>query len=277
MKKLWFSLVILLVSTQLFSQVKLNLTFQAETMTYTVSMVSDATYTEPKNMVGAVQIVLRSKFNVNFTPIITSRIEGVIWADNAYVDYPAATPEYTYACIALANGPTKKIQFTAGQELPLFSFKNAGGECPGLIELVANEDPQVQLVKASGYNVTQSLSVLGARGNAYAGILNGSIECLVSNTKTIQEKVIEELQIAPVPADRLVTISWENLNEIHKRVELVIMDNKGREVYREKVSGVKGKNVLEIDVSNWFSGVYTMRFQFENAGQTRGWHFMVIR
>ena len=207
MKKLWFSLALLTASCTLFSQVKFNLTYKPDTKTYTVSIIPEAAYPEPKNMVGTAQVVLRSKYNQNFTPIITSLVDGLIWSDNAYVDFPANAPEYTYACIALANGPTKKIHFLSEQEVPLFSFKNAGGDCPGLIELVSNDDPLVQAVLSSGYNVTQNLPILGARGNAYAGILNGSVECTLSGAKEINDKTISAVQIAPVPADRRVTIS----------------------------------------------------------------------
>jgi hypothetical protein len=277
MKKFWFSLVLLSFSSSLFAQVKLNLAYQQETQIYTVSIIPETNYPEPKNMLGSAQIVLRAKFSENFTPIITSLVEGLIWADNAYVDYPADTPEYTFVSIALANGPTKKIQFETDKEVALFSFKNAGGDCPGLIELVSNDNPVVQAVRASGYNVTQNLGVLGARGNACSGILNGSIECAVSGISVTNDRIIGDVQIAPVPADRRVTINWQNLSEVNQRMEIVITDSRSREVFREKINGSKGENSLNVDVNTWPSGVYNFRFQFDSGGQTRGWHFMVVR
>ncbi len=277
MKKFWFSLVLLSFSSSLFGQVKFNLSYKIETQTYIVSVIPETNYTEPKNMVGSAQIVLRANFNENFAPIITSLVDGLTWADNAYVDYPAEVPKYTFVCIALVNGPTKKIQFTTDKEVELFSFKNAGGDCPGLIELVSNDDQIVQQVRASGYNVTQNLSVLGAKGNAYAGILNGVVECSVSGTTIANDRNIGNIQIAPVPADRRVTITWENLHDIKQRMEIVITDSKSREVFREKVGGIKGENALNVDVSNWPSGVYNFRFQFDSGGQTRAWRFMVMR
>jgi hypothetical protein len=277
MKKFWFSLVLLSFSGSLFSQVKFNLTYQLETQTYIVSVIPETNYPEPKNMIGSAQIVLRAKFSENFTPVITSLVEGLVWADNAYVDYPVESPEYTFVCIALANGPTKKIQFSTDKEVALFSFKNANGDCPGRIELISNEDEMVQTVRTSGYNVTQNLGVLGARGNAYAGVLNGTIECSVTGTKMTNDRILGDILIAPVPADKRITISWENQQDVKQRIEMVIMDSKAREVYREKVDGIKGENSLNVDVSSWASGVYTVRFQFDSGGQTRGWHFMVMR
>lgn len=277
MKKFWFSLLLLSFSGSLFCQVKFNLNYQSETKTYTVSVVPEASYPEPKNTVSSAQIVLRAKFNENFTPIITSLVDGLIWTDNSYIDYPKDAPQYTYVCVALANGPTKKIHFVSGIEIPLFSIKNAGGECPGLIELISNDDAMVQEVRASGFNVTQHLGVLGARGNAYAGVQNGIVECLESSSTTTADAIIGEMQIAPVPADRRVTIRWHNLSELSPRMEMVITDSRTREVYREKVSSNKGENSVNIDVGNWLSGMYNIRFQLDHGGQTRGWHFMVLR
>ncbi len=276
MKKFCFLLVFLSFNGSLFAQVKLNLSYQSETQIYTVSVIPETTYSEPKNMIGSAQIVLRAKFNENFTPIITSRVDGLIWADNSYVDFPADAPEYTYACIALANGPTKKIQFLSDTEVPLFSFKNAGGDCPGLIELISNDDPLVQAVLSSGYNVTQNLPILGARGNAYAGILNGVVECAVSGSKEFNDQIIGDVQIAPVPADKRVTIAWQNLDDM-RHMEMVITDSRSREVFREKISSFKGENALNVDVSSWSSGMYNIRFHLGSGRQTRGWHFMVIR
>ncbi len=277
MKKFWFSLLLLCFAGNLFGQVKFNLSFQAETQTYTVSVMPETTFAEPKNMLGSAQIVLRAKYSENFTPIISSLVEGLVWADNAYIDFPSDAPEFVYVCVALVNAPTKKIPLTAGKQVDLFSFKNAGGTCPGLIELVANEDPQVQTVRAANFNVTQHFGVLGARGNAYAGIVNGMAECTVSGAADANNKMIDEVQIAPIPADMRVTVSWLNQMDLGQRMEMVITDSKSGEVYREKMSGSKGVNSVNVDVSSWKSGVYYVRFQFANGLQTRGWHFMVMR
>lgn len=278
MKKSFFSLLFLLFAGGLFAQVKFNLSFQEETRTYTLSIMPEKTYAEPANLLGSAQIVFRAGFGENFSPIITSLVDGLIWTDNSYVDYPADKPEYTYVCIALANGPTKKISLSEGKEIALFSFKNANGDCPGPVELVSNDDPQVQAVRASGYNVTQHFGVLGARGNAFSGCLNQLVECAQSTqVKSADNRKIDGIQISPIPADRRVTIQWENNVELQQRTEMVICDNHGREVYREKISNSKGEASISVDVSQWTAGPYNVRFQFDSGGQTRGWHFMVMR
>jgi hypothetical protein len=277
MKKFWFPLFLLSLSGNLFAQVKFNLSYQAATQTYTVSVVPETTYPEPKNTLGSAQVVVRAKFSSGFTPAITSLVDGVVWADNSYIDFPVESPEYTFVCIALVNGPTRKIILSEGKEVPLFSFKNAGGDCPGMLELMPNDDPMVQTIRAASYNVTQHFGVLGARGNAFSGILEGAAECTLSGTHNLNDQLVEDVQISPIPADKRVTLRWQNSSEISQRMEMVVTDSRSREIYREKMTGSKGESTVNVDVSSWAAGVYYVRFQFDNGRQTRGWHFMVMR
>lgn len=278
MKIPFFSFLLLFLTDSLLAQVKFNLGFTEATQTYTVSVLSEVNYPKPKNILGSAQIVIRAKYSENFTPLITSMLEGTVWTDNAYIDFPMDAPEYTYVCVSLANGPVKEIPLEAGEEVILFSFKNAGANCPGVLELAPNSDEQVLAVRSAGYNVTQHFGLLGARGNAYSGNEQSVVECTeLSGAKDLERRIVDNIHISPVPADRQVVVQWVNLTDIRQNAEILVYDNKGREVHRERIAGAKGAASILLDVGRWAAGLYTLRFQFDKGGQTQGWHFMVMR
>lgn len=277
MKQIMLAFFALLLSSQGFAQVNLNLSYHAETKVYTVSILPDITWQAPKNMLASAQVVLKVPYDTEFTPGITSLVDGLVWADNAYVENPAGAPGFTFVCIALVNGPTTKIELLEGKEFPLFSFVNAGGDCVGLVELLLNDDSRVQAVRAAGMNITQHMAILGARGNGVSGIENSSVDCSpASGVVDVPEKLIEDVKIAPVPADKSVTIQWTQLSELNVYKQVVICDVQGREVLREKIGQGKGGHSLQLNVENWQSGMYRVRFMFDNGQQTQAWNMMVI-
>lgn len=270
-------LVVLLTSGFLFGQVKFNLGYQPETGQYTVSMLPELSWPAPKNQVGSAQIVLRVASDAEFTPGITSLIPDAVWADNAYVEQTAAAPGYTFVCIALVSGRTDKIAFVEGEEVPLFSFVNAGGGCAGVVELLPNDDPMVAAVVAEGFNITQHIGVLGARGNACTGVINGTTDCgATSGSQEAKAVLIETVQVSPVPASEQVLIRWYMPVEDDERVEMVMVDQLGREVFREKVASVRGEHALLIPVKNWQSGIYRLSFQFSGGRRTKSWNVVVL-
>jgi hypothetical protein len=259
------------------AQVKFNLSYQEATKVYTVSVVPETTWEKPKNMLSSAQVVFRVDADKEFIPGITSLVEGLIWTDNAYIEQPAGAAGYTFVCVSLVNGPTSKIALTAEQEIPLFSFVNSGNGCAGKVELLTNDDPMVQVVRGAGFNVTQHFAVLGARGNAFAGLVNGDVDCSPASGVNEQAvKIIDEVKIAPVPSDKTVTIQWTLLSEQPGLRQMVICDEQGREVLREKISDGTGQHTRNVDVENWQAGLYRVRFVFENNQQTQSWNLMVI-
>lgn len=243
-------------------QVRFNLSYQPDTKKYTVSIAPQKTWSAPMNKTGSGQIILRVASDVAFVPAITSHVEGIIWADNAYIENPKQAPGSTFVAIAMVNGPTDKINFTEGVEFPLFSFVNAAGGCPGLIELTANDDPVIQSVITAGFNVTQHLAVLGARGNAYAGIGQGKVDCgLVSGIDETGENGFENIRVMPLPADEQVTVYWNRVNDNQGAVQLVVFNMAGQEIYRNEAPASKGESFQTIIVKNWKSGLYQLAFQ----------------
>lgn len=266
----------LLLSTMVSAQVKFNLSYDGTTKVYTVSVLPEVTWNTPLNMVNTAQIVLRVDEGSTFTPGITSLVDGLIWADNAYVEQPEVAPGYAFVCIALVNGPTSKIGIANDKEVPLFSFVNVGGGCVGKIALLDNNDPMVQAVRNKGYNVTQNLPVLGARGNAFSGVLNSEVDCALSSSIKEEPRLIDEVMVSPVPADKVVNVQWTQVTEQHELRQIVVFDAKGTEVLRERISNGKGPHTLTIQVENWQAGLYRLRFVSDKGHQTKAWNLMVI-
>jgi len=267
---------VMLLSTLVSAQVKLNLSYDAATKVYTVSALPEVTWNAPLNMINTAQIVLRVDAGVPFTPGITTLVDGLIWADNAYVELPDVAPGYTFVCISLVNGPTTKIGIANEKEVPLFAFTNVGGDCVGKIALLDNSDPMVQAVRANGYNITQNLPILGAKGNAFAGVLTSSVDCAVSSSTKEEPRLIDGVMVSPVPADKTVNVQWTQVSDQHALRQIVVCDAKGSEVLRERISNGKGPHALTIQVENWQAGLYRLRFVSDQGHQTKAWNLMVI-
>ena len=124
MKNIVMLMGALMISSILSAQVKFNLTYQEATQVYTLSIIPEASWEYPKNMINSAQIVLRVDATADFVPGITSLVPGLVWADNAYIEQSPSAPDYTFVCIALVNGPTAAIQLVEGQEVPLFFFSS---------------------------------------------------------------------------------------------------------------------------------------------------------
>lgn len=278
MKIIITSILLALFTIPLSGQVEFNLRYKPETKTFTVSILPQHSWTAPANKVGAAQVVLRVPSNNSFTPAVTSLVDGVIWADNSYVENPEHAPGFTFVSIAMVSGPTDNIPLVEGQELPLFSFVNASGGCPELLELTANDDPQVQAVITDGFNVTQHLAVLGLRGNAYAGIGSGKIECATQTTSTDESQALPlgQVRMAPMPADEQVNISWNRFNETSDRTDLVIFNRLGQEIYRETISPAAGEHNTAVRVKNWPAGMYSLFFQNASGLRTPASNLVVI-
>lgn len=277
MKNIVMLMGALLVTSVLSAQVKFNLSYQEATQVYTLSILPEATWAYPKNMVSSAQIVLRVDAASDFVPGITSLVPGLVWADNAYIEQPAGAPDYTFVCIALINGPTAAIQLVEGQEVPLFSFVNAGQGCAGSITMLANDDPMVQAVRADHFNITQHLAVLGNRGNAFNGFEHSRVECAVlSGLDEASATIIDEVKISPTPADKTVTIQWTLRTEQPGLRQMVICDARGREVLREKISDGQGQHTLHLNVADWSAGLYRVRFMLDNERHTQSWNLMII-
>ena len=261
-----------------YAQVRFNLEMLPDSQTYLVSAVAEKTYTAPQNMVASAQVVLRYQSDKNFIPMIETEIAGLTWSDNAQVDHADPASNASFVCIALVEKATRLIAFTEGQKTPLFTFKNADGTCPGPISLVLNTDADVQQCRSMGYNVTQHISILGARGEAFVGVDNVMVDCTPSTSNTVEEKEadIASIEVMPSPAETEVTIKWQNQVDFSDELNLIVTDPQGKEVKRMVVQQNRGIGKAILDVRSWDSGLYQFYFRSEDQKITRAHRFVVM-
>lgn len=258
-------------------QVKFNLTYATDSKVYTVSVIPQKSWVTPMNKTGSAQVILRVPAGGAFVPAITSRVEGLVWADNVYIENLQQAPGYTFVAIAMVNGPTDKINFSEGEETPLFDFVNAAGGCPGLVELPANDDPLVRAVVAEGFNVTQHIAVLGARGNAYAGIATGTVDCgLVSGAPDNTGSDIENIKVAPQPADEQVTVSWNRISDAKRDVEIAIHNISGQLIWLQSIPAGQGEFTQNIMVKDWKPGLYHLVFQSADGRRSVPHNLLIV-
>ncbi|AEE49994.1 hypothetical protein [Haliscomenobacter hydrossis] len=255
------------------AQVKFNLTLLGDQQTYLLSMVPESSWTSPQNAVSSIQVVLKYSTERSFLAgRIISLVDGVSWADNAYVESPGSAQDYNFVCFTLNEKGTKKIPFPRGEEVPLFTFVNLSKDCVGKIELVDNNSEIVRkVVNNDRLNITQNITVLGARGNAFAGILNSSVDCAsrVTSTRDL-ESIVNKLRVFPVPASDDLQIYWENIQDKGPG-KLYISNALGDKVETHKAlpSDASGEQLLRLDVSKFPSGLYTgTLINLKGEGQT---------
>ncbi|MCB0556780.1 MAG: T9SS type A sorting domain-containing protein [Phaeodactylibacter sp.] len=276
-KPILFIGLALFMSCVLQAQVKLKLSLLPDQQTYLVSMIPEQSWDMPMNMVGSAQVVLQMQAGRPFLAgNINSLIPGVSWMDNAYVESPASSPEFDFVCFALNEMGTKNIPFQEGQETPLFSFINLEAGCVGLLELVENSDTHIQnIVRNDHINITQNITVLGARGNAFTGIADGLVDCTVVRAKS-DASILSHLHVYPIPTTDALQISWET-HPGQKVDQLLVSDFLGKLTLEQKVIPELGKQNLSLDVSGFPPGLYTASLVNTETGDRQFFQFIVVR
>ncbi|RMG84867.1 MAG: hypothetical protein D6714_07020, partial [Bacteroidetes bacterium] len=146
-------------------------------VTYQVSLRSDMTWNAPLNTVSTAQVSL----TVPTGGFVVSNVQSIngLWSNNANVTAPPENPDTDYIIFGL-QGATNAITFSAGQEVPLFTFENSG-TCTGALELLNNDTDPFFPPNSQNVNVGNQISVIGAGVgvNAYAGNIDvGMADCL---------------------------------------------------------------------------------------------------
>ncbi|MBX2926219.1 MAG: hypothetical protein KF852_00160 [Saprospiraceae bacterium] len=259
------------------AQVKFNLSLLPDNRTYLVSVLPETTWPVPFNMVGSVQIVIKKAADRPFMAgELTSLVPNVTWWDNTYVESPESAPEHDFVCIVMRERGVKDIVFNAWVETPLFTFVNLFPNCAGPLELVENDDPMVQaVVNVDRINITQNMSVLGAQGNAFSGVLNGTADCTVATSVDDPESPVRNLRVFPVPADLRLQVFWENTPgmEVDK---LIVSNAAGQVLAVRKVAAMSGEQNIELDIKDLPAGVYSGALLAAN-GTRQAFRFIVVR
>ncbi len=275
---LWLALSVACCAPVLQAQVKFNLSILPDNRTYVVSVLPETTWPVPLNMVGSIQIVIKKETGHPFmVGEMTSLVPNVSWWANTYLESPNSAPEYDFVCIAMRERGVKDIVFNAGVETPLFTFVNQFPNCAGPLELVENDDPVVQaVVNFDRINITQNMSVLGAHGNAFSGVLHSTADCTVVATNVDDtESPVRNLRVFPVPANRRLQIFWENTPgmEVDK---LIVSNAAGRVIAVHTVAPMSGPQNIELDIKDLSAGIYS-GVLLAGSGTRQAFRFVVLR
>lgn len=258
------------------AQVKFGLSLLPDQETYLLSLKAEKSWAAPMNITGAVQIVVKVSATTPFTVgKIQSLIPGLSWSDNALVTQPSAAPNYNFICFVLNEPGAKSIPYQEGVEVPLFTFKNLEpGQNPKL-ELTLNDDPLVKkVVQQDHINITQNITVLGAKGNAFTGIFG---EQLNTTTSIPQADILEKLKVFPIPAHEVVRITWESTAAKADVPSLLqVFSTTGSLIATYPLNPQVGQQQLRIDVSGWPAGLYAFKARAD-SGKLQTFKCLVVR
>ena len=238
-------------------------------------MTPEATWQSPQNTTGSAQIVVAVPSAQPFLAAgIESKIPGVTWLDESYVESPAAAPSWQFISFTVKELGTKSIPFEAGVETPLFTFRSASGDCAGGLLLLENSDPLVQdVVKKNNFNITQNLTVLGMRGNAVKGIGESKIEC-PEKQPAISTKWISKVKASPIPASTHLDLSWVN-GEGLQTLELQLFNDKGQIIKTHVLSIAPGDQAFRVKTETLAQGLYSGTF-IANGKQKESFRMAVM-
>lgn len=246
------------------AQVQFKLTMLEDGETYQVSLIPEKTWTHPYNITSTAQVTIKVPTNSFEVKDLTSLQLDIEWQDNSRSDAPAEAPDTDYISFGLASLGTVDFNYEAGVEMPLFQFKNAL-PCQGSVILMDNTEDPFMAPNSRSANVGNSITIFGARGEAYRGNVAtfSEIPCQADFSTSIEKEEIiaEELTVYPNPAinEVFVDMSW---TEGTTTGAFVILDATGKEVKRQPATLNDGFNKTQLPVETLTFGIYSIEFQF---------------
>jgi hypothetical protein len=263
MKKLLLIIISVASLTAAKAQIQYKLTRLPDNVTYMVSVVPQATWSFPQNVVTTAQVTVRVPVNARFIAgRITSLVPTTQWMDNAYLEHPVGDVTHNYITFNLQTIGTKAFTFESGRELPLFTFQNIGTSCFGTMELVDNLNGSTKAVVAGGYNIGQHIGTLGAGGEAFVNNVNSVVRCEnASKNEDLNTDIFKITKLYPVPAQSELQIEWLSNDKMPENVVLEVRNVLGEIVFKQFVKNTKTLQINKIDVSKWTDGMYTLRLQ----------------
>jgi len=261
----FFTMLFVIATISLTSaQVQFKLTMLEDGETYQVSLIPEKSWEHPYNITSTAQVTVKVPTNsFEVTDLVSLQLD-VDWQDNSRSDAPAEAPGTDYISFGLASLGTVNFNYEAGVEMPLFTFKNAL-PCTGSVILMDNADDPFMAPNSRRANVGNSITIFGARGEAYSGNTEYTeVPCVANLTTSVEtnEIVIESTKVYPNPAinEVFVDLNWINGTTDG---DLVIMDATGKEIKRQPVNLTDGFNKVQLGVDQLTFGIYSIEVQFD--------------
>lgn len=170
----WLIAFLLLLTEFAFSQVKLKTILDTDGLTYKVYLTSNQTFTGINALISSSQITLvvpHGSGNEYFQlSNIKSPNTNMRWTFSGRTDAPSENPDYDYLFFSFINNtaPFIKFDITTNQEILLFTFSRTS-KCIGKLYLFNNQFDPFVFPNSIGVNTGNSLTILGAWGDAYKG------------------------------------------------------------------------------------------------------------
>lgn len=251
------------------AQVQFKLTLLGDGETYMVSLIPEKTWAHPYNITSTAQVTIKVPTHSFEVEELTSLQLDVEWEDNSRSDAPIEVPGSDYISFGLSTLGTINLDYEAGVEMPLFTFKNAL-PCSGSIELMDNADDPFMSPNSRNANVGNSIAIFGAHGEAYTGNMENAsiIDCQAdfSTDFPSTDIVRQELSVYPNPAVEKIFIDMDWINGSTEG-EFVVFDASGKEVKRQVAFLEDGLNIIQLQVSNLPSGIYNIEL-FYNGNRS---------
>jgi len=255
------------------AQVQFKLTLLEDEETYLVSLIPEKTWVHPNNITSTAQVTIKASTRTFEVKDLKSLQPNVEWADNSRSDAPPEAPEYDYISFGLSTLGTANYVYKKGVELPLFTFKNTLS-CQGTLSLMDNKKDAFAAPNSRRANVGNSITIFGARGEAYSGNMEqfSTIPCQNELSTSLEEGVEDSDQnpnIYPNPAFNEVAVDL-NWNAGRIQGELIITNTTGREVRRETIWLNRGFNNFPLKIEKLPFGVYSIEMNTDGTSSLLG-------
>lgn len=178
------------------AQVRYKIDYIEETQNYQVSLVAYKTWTAPHNITASGQVTIKVPTGEFELYDLQNLQQDAVWIVNSTHHSPDEAREFDYISFGLSTTGTKALQYEDGTEVPLFTFKNTG-ICGGEVTLINNLRDPFLPPNSRDANIGNQLTVLGARGDAYAGNVGGSATCVPLNSNFSPENVTSSTTSSP--------------------------------------------------------------------------------
>ncbi len=258
---LWAA-ALLFLSFTASAQVKFKISYDFETEYYTVAIVSDSSYVYPASITDVGQVTIKVPTN-SFDPVdIVNHLVGMKWEANSRNNSPVEAPEFDYISFGQNLPGLTSPDYVAGLEVPMFSFKNAYGcnissGVSTAIYLVDNNTDPFMPPNSQNANIGNSLSIAGANGADYGGIIGSpACNCDPNAVLAAKEEIgLSKYTIFPNPASEFVNVKIDWIGE-PSDANILVLDATGKQVSSTSVNLTSGQNSQKIRVENLPNGAY---------------------
>lgn len=260
--RLFTAILIVFSCATLSAQVQFKLAKLADGETFCVSLIPQKNWVSPMNITSTAQVTIKVPTNSFEVEDLVSMHANINWEYNSKSTAPMEAAEFDYLSFGLSSMGTNELEYQQGVEVPLFTFKNANN-CQGSIELMSDNDP-FKSPNSRRANVGNSITVFGARGEAYVGNHSQkSIPCTAEAVLLADAQLETAPVVYPNPAinEVFVDLNWlEAATEGH----FIIKDMNGRTVGQKAMMIEQGFNKINLNVKELSGGIFSIEFQHQD-------------